>query len=151
MAKGKSAVPTLIKNNWLLVSMSITVQITFILLFFQLGALWVLKVKPLSLTDNSYCLHISVILKIFFVTPLLLQWFALIFKRIILAVGRLRMKKMRMLAVRPRIKCYVFFVLYFVDCEDKNSRCSEWAQKGYCRGRYGRWMSTNCPKSCKKC
>ncbi|CAH3146706.1 unnamed protein product [Porites evermanni] len=36
-------------------------------------------------------------------------------------------------------------------CDDKNVSCPNWAKKGYCKGRYERWMSTNCPKSCKKC
>lgn len=38
-----------------------------------------------------------------------------------------------------------------VDCKDKNSNCSRWKSKGYCRHSYVEYMAINCPKSCNKC
>ncbi|XP_074622381.1 trypsin-3-like isoform X2 [Acropora palmata] len=36
-------------------------------------------------------------------------------------------------------------------CEDKNSNCARWANRGYCTGRCENYMKRNCAKSCKNC
>ncbi|XP_068716593.1 transmembrane protease serine 9-like isoform X3 [Montipora foliosa] len=36
-------------------------------------------------------------------------------------------------------------------CQDKRSSCNRWANSGYCKGKYERFMTANCPKSCKLC
>merc|ERR1719154_907151 len=41
-----------------------------------------------------------------------------------------------------------------VSCEDKSrfeDRCPAWADAGYCTGRYERFMTRNCKKSCDLC
>merc|ERR1739844_41295 len=41
-----------------------------------------------------------------------------------------------------------------VSCEDKSrfeDRCPAWASAGYCTGRYERFMTRNCKKSCGTC
>ena len=59
----------------------------------------------------------------------------------------------------------VFFVCLFVcffftckerlvdnlGCEDKHKSCPYWKQQGYCKGKYEKYMTSNCQKSCGHC
>lgn len=38
--------------------------------------------------------------------------------------------------------------LAYSACVDKNSKCASWAGRGFCKGRYERYMRANCAKSC---
>lgn len=36
-------------------------------------------------------------------------------------------------------------------CVDKRNNCPGWARRGYCKGKYQKFMEANCKKSCKMC
>ena len=54
--------------------------------------------------------------------------------------------------------CFCFFFFTFKErlvdnlgCEDKDRRCPGWKQRGYCKGKYEKYMKSNCQKSCGYC
>ena len=53
---------------------------------------------------------------------------------------------------------FLFFFFTFKErlvdnlgCGDKDRRCPDWKQRGYCKGKYEKYMKSNCQKSCGYC
>ena len=53
----------------------------------------------------------------------------------------------------------IFFIKFFSNisfilettCKDLAKTCARYSKRGYCKTRYGKWMSKNCKKTCNKC
>lgn len=46
---------------------------------------------------------------------------------------------------------FLLLQYHLAGCADKVKGCPVWARKGYCKGRYEKYMKENCEKSCKLC
>ena len=73
-----------------------------------------------------------------------------LFTYAIVAIGPLAIGYLQVGNLLFKLFWNISFILE-TTCKDLARRCTHYNEYGLCEGKYAKWMSKNCKKTCKKC